>query len=520
MTVNHWDAIVIGAGAAGLSAAQMLGRSRRRTLVIDSGVPRNRFAAHMHGVLGQDGTAPFDLLARGRAEVEAYGVEIRAGSVDRVDLDDRQAVVTLPGGGIETARAVVVATGLADELPGIPGLAERWGSGVLHCPYCHGWEVRNRTLGVLLNSPLGLHQAQLVRQWSDDVVVFTAAIGAIDQAIERRFAARNVKIVAEPVLEVLGEGAEVTGVRLGGGRVVEVAALFTAPRARPLDAFLSHLELARTDTPAGSFLAVDPTGRTSASRIWAAGNVVNPAANVPISMGAGAMAGAAVNAALVEEDFDASLHRPEHDSPEADPATHWEQRYAGSPRVWSGRPNATLVDVASSMPLGRTLDLGCGEGADTIWLATQGWEATGIDISPTAIARAADAARTAGVSARFVAADLATWTEEGEFDLVTASFLHSPVALNRTQALRHAAERVAPGGRLLIVSHAAPPPWASPEHAHDHAFLSPSQELLDLALDPEEWTTEIAEVHTRDTTAPDGRPARLHDGVVLIRRAR
>ena len=237
-------------------------------------------------------------------------------------------------------------------------------------------------------------------------------------------------------------------------------------------------------------------------------------------MGAGAMAGAAVNAALVEEDFEAALHKPEHDRPGAEPARYWEHRYADSTRVWSGRPNATLVNVASSIPPGRTLDLGCGEGADTIWLASQGWEATGIDISPTAIARAAEAARTAGISARFVAADLATGVDEGEFDLVTASFLHSPVALDRTQALRHAAERVARGGRLLIVSHAAPPPWAAPEHARDHAFLSPSQELLDLALDPEEWTTEIAEVHTRDTTAPDGTPARLEDGVVLLRRAR
>ena len=519
MTESHWDAIVIGAGVAGLSAAQMIGRARRRTLVIDSGSPRNRFAAHMHGVLGQDGAAPLDLLARGREEAEAYGVEIRPGSVDRVDAHENHAVVNLADGRIETARAVVVATGLVDELPAIRGLADRWGAGVMHCPYCHGWEVRDRTLGVLLSSPLGLHQAQLVRQWSDCVVVFTAAMGALDPAMVRRLTARNVEIITEPVVEVLGEGAEVTGVRLSGGRVVELGGIFTAPTTRPLDAFLTHLELERVDTPAGSFLAVDQTGRTSSARIWAAGNVVNPGANVPISMGAGAMAGAALNAALVEEDFDAAVHESGHGRPEVAPAAYWEQRYADAHRIWSGRPNATLVHVASGLPPGRALDLGCGEGADTMWLAAQGWDAVGIDISPTAVTRAEAAARAAGVRARFLAADVATWADEGEFDLVTASFLHSPVALDRTQALRRAAARVAPGGRLLIVSHAAPPPWASPEHVRHHVFVSPADQLLELALDPTLWTTELAELYTRDATAPNGKPAHLEDGVVLLRRA-
>ena len=521
MAEEVWDAIVIGAGPAGLSAAQMLGRARRRTLVIDSGMPRNRFAAHMHGVLGQDGRPPLDLLAQGRTEVDAYGVEIRSASVDRVDERGRHAVVTLADGRIETARAVIVATGLADELPDIPGLAERWGSGVLHCPYCHGWEVRDRRLGVLLTSPLGLHQAQLVRQWSDSVVVFSSAVGPLDATVAERLVARHIEIVTEAVVEVLGEGTEVTGARLSSGRVVELGAIFTAAASRPHDGFLAPLRLDRADTPAGSFLAVDQMGRTSHPRIWAAGNIVNPSANVPMSMGAGAMAGAALNAALVEEDFDDAVNTVEqhpHDHPDAAPAAYWERRYADSDRVWSGRPNATLVDVAAGLAPGRALDLGCGEGADTIWLAAHGWDATGVDISPTAVARAGDAARAAGVDARFIAADLATLSDDDRFDLVTASFLHSPVALDRTQALRRAADRVAAGGRLLIISHAAPPPWASAEHVRDHAFVSPAEELRRLALDAQEWTTEIAEVRTRDVSAPDGRPAHLEDGVVLVRR--
>ncbi len=542
MTEHAWDVVVIGAGPAGLSAAQMLGRAQRRTLVIDAGMPRNRFAAHMHGVLGQDGRPPRELLAQGRREVEAYGVEVRSASVARVDDRGAHLDVVLEGGAVETTRAVIIATGLVDDLPGIPGIAERWGSGVLHCPYCHGWEVRGRRLGVLLTSPLGLHQAQLVRQWSETVVVFAAAIHPLDPDVARRLAARGVEIVTEPVVEVLGEGSEVTGVRLRDGRFVAVDALFTAGVSRPLDGFVAHLDLERTENPAGSFLAVDQAGRTSHPRIWAAGNVVAPGANVPLSMGAGAMAGATVNAALVEEDFDraeeahgshgapgaGSAHGAGHAAPahlsqgtaDPAPATFWEQRYAEADRVWSGRPNAALVDVVGALPPGRALDLGCGEGADAIWLAGRGWDVSGVDISPTAVARATDAARAAGVDARFVAADLATLTDDDAFDLVTASFLHSPVALDRTDALRRAAERVSVGGRLLIITHAAPPPWASPEHVRDHKFVSPADDLRGLALDPETWTTEIADVRTRAAVAPDGSTAQLEDGVVLVRRVR
>jgi len=206
-------------------------------------------------------------------------------------------------------------------------------------------------------------------------------------------------------------------------------------------------------------------------------------------------------------------------SPDIAPVDFWEQRYADADRVWSGRPNQTVVDVVSTLAPGRALDLGCGEGADTIWLAEQGWDAVGLDISTTAITRARRAAAASGVSrARFVSADLATWDEDAVYDLVTASYLHSPVALDRIGALRRAAARVAPRGRLLIVSHVAPPPWASPEHVRDHVFVQPADELAALALDPAVWATEIAEVRARAITAPDGEPATLDDGLVLLRR--
>ncbi|GAA1315460.1 NAD(P)/FAD-dependent oxidoreductase [Nonlabens tegetincola] len=305
---NGFDAVIIGGGAAGLSAAQALGRSLRRTLVIDSGEPRNRFAGHMHNVLGLDGTPPGELIARGRAEAEAYGVEFAVGLVSAVREGKNGLVLDVEGraGGAPTTirtRALVVATGVVDVLPDIPGLAAHWGSSVLHCPYCHGWEVRGQRLAVIATSPASLHQAKLLRQWTDSLTVFSAGLGELDAAVERELSARGVALVPAAVTEVVGGAAGLAGVRTSDGALHNIDAVFTAATMTPRDEFLAGLGLERTDAPFGSFLAVDPMGNTSHPRVWAIGNIVNPMATVPIAMGAGAQAGAAVNYALVEEDF-------------------------------------------------------------------------------------------------------------------------------------------------------------------------------------------------------------------------
>lgn len=301
---DRWDAIVIGGGVAGLSAALMLGRARRDVLVVDAGRPRNRFAAHMHGVLGAEGLAPTELLRRGRAEAEGYGVGFRAGRVERVDADVETATVALDDGTRLEARAVIVATGMTDSLPDIPGLRERWGTTVLHCPYCHGWEVRDRRIGVLATSELALHQTELVRQWSDRVVLFAASIAPLEPQVEARLRSRGVQIELAPVTEIIGDGPAIRAARTTDGAEVELDALFTIAAVEPHDGFLAHLDIERARTRMGSFLAVDTAGRTSLERVWAVGNVTRPAANVPACISFGATTGMELNMFLVTEDFD------------------------------------------------------------------------------------------------------------------------------------------------------------------------------------------------------------------------
>ncbi|UNK45223.1 NAD(P)/FAD-dependent oxidoreductase [Arthrobacter sulfonylureivorans] len=303
MENNEWDVIIVGGGAAGLSAALMLGRALRRVLVLDGGNPRNRFASHMHGVLGNEGTNPLEFLTRARAEVAGYGVEVRTGVVKQVTETTTGIAVETDDGGRLTARRLIAASGVRDDLPEIPGLAQRWGRDVLHCPYCHGWEVRGKRLAVLASSPMGIHQAQLIRQWSHDVVFFTALAGPVDGSVAAQLAARNVASDPRPVTELVTEDNVLTGVRVEGGEVVDVDAVFTAATLIPQDGYLSGLDLEREDSVFGSFLKADPTGRTSHPRIWAVGNITAPAANVPISIAAGAMAGGMINADLVTEDF-------------------------------------------------------------------------------------------------------------------------------------------------------------------------------------------------------------------------
>lgn len=518
MNERQWDALIIGGGTAGLSAAQMLGRARRRTLVIDAGEARHRFAAHMHGVLGHDGIDPAELLARGRREAVAYGVTVEQGRVISIHDEGRMLRIERADGTVDMARAVLLATGVRDDLPPIPGLAAQWGRGVLHCPYCHGLEVADQRIGVLATSPQSLHQIELLRQWSDDVTAFTAAIEPLSDDVRARLIARGIRIVAAPVTEVMSSGDALRGASTADGSEHAIDALFTAATPVVDVDFASALTLARSVDQPGEPLAVDPVmGTTSHPRVWAAGNTVFPYGNVPVSMGSGSMAGAAINAALVAEDAADAV-----EARRAERNAHWEARYAEKDRFWSGKVNATLADIVQTLTPGTALDLGCGEGADAVWLAERGWRTTGIDVSASAIARATAAASARGLDdtrLRFLTGDASAHVPAQSFDLVTSSFLHSwEDDFPRIEILRAVSGAVAPGGRMLVISHAAPPPWAREQHSHPHAMRSPAEELALLALDPAEWHVERAEVVSRATNDPEGNPATLDDGVLLLER--
>jgi thioredoxin reductase len=296
MNRQDYDVVVVGGGAAGLSAALVLGRARRRVAVVDAGSPRNAPAAHMQGFLSRDGMAPTDLLAAGQAEAAGYGVELIDGQVAEICGG---FTVRLAGGRTLTTRRILIATGLGDELPDIPGVRERWGRDLLHCPYCHGWEVRDQALGVLGTNPAAVEHALLVRQWSEDVVFFTHTYPL---TADERVAldARGVQVVDGLVAELSVVEDRLNAVQLEDGRSIPRDAVFIRPafhrhEGDPLDALGCELDQ-------GGFARVDGTGRTSVPGVWAAGNAANPRAQVITAAGEGSAAAISINADLVEED--------------------------------------------------------------------------------------------------------------------------------------------------------------------------------------------------------------------------
>lgn len=307
------DVIIIGGGPAGLSAALVLGRARRRVVVIDAGTPRNAPAAHMQGYLSRDGLPPAELVAIGRAEVTSYGVELIDDTVTAVDMavtngdeEASQFTVTLAGGSTLIGRRLLVTTGLVDDLPNLSGIRERWGRDVLHCPYCHGWEVRDRRLGVLgTHSAAGTH-AQLIRQWSDDVTFFVHTYD-LDHTERAAMEARGIRIVTGEIDRLIVEDDHLTSIHLVDGSLVDVDAVFVRPGTRPRpDGLLARLGCEPTDT---GFVGVDPVGRTAVPGVWAAGNAVDPRAQVITAAGQGSAAAIGINGELTDDDIRQALRR-------------------------------------------------------------------------------------------------------------------------------------------------------------------------------------------------------------------
>jgi SAM-dependent methyltransferase len=247
-----------------------------------------------------------------------------------------------------------------------------------------------------------------------------------------------------------------------------------------------------------------------------AGNVANLFEQVIGAAAAGVRAGAAINADLIAEETDRAVAGRDGDGERGGDAEVWDARYRESDQIWSGNPNDALVREISPLTPGSALDLGCGEGADAIWLAERGWHVTAADISAVALERAERHAARAGVVVDWQRHDLGTSFPAGTFDLVCAQFLYSPGDMPRERILRTAAAAVAPGGVLLIVGHAGFPPW---EHDHPHVDLPTPQEVLESLRLPEgQWEVERSEEHPRTQVAPDGSTATRTDNTLRVRR--
>jgi len=300
------DVVVVGGGAAGLSAALTLARARRRVTVVDAGQPRNAPADGVHALLGLEGISPAELLARGRAEVAGYGGEIIAGEVVDVQQAPSGFAVALRDGTTLSARRLIIATGLIDELPDIPGVREQWGHGVLHCPYCHGWEVRDRRIGVLATGPMSVHQAVLFHQWSPQVLFFA---GNSDPAPDdrTRLQALGITIVEGRIAGLEVADDQVKAVRLADERLLEIDAAVVATRMIARAEPFAGIGVETTDHPVGRFIAADETGRTGVAGVWAAGNVTDLSAQVSAAAAEGARAAQHLNAELIMADADRAV---------------------------------------------------------------------------------------------------------------------------------------------------------------------------------------------------------------------
>ncbi|ROO86402.1 thioredoxin reductase [Actinocorallia herbida] len=304
-----YEAVVIGGGAAGLSGGLMLARARRSVAVIDAGEPRNAPAEAVHGLFARDGVPPAELLARGRAEVRSYGGHVASGEVAAITGASGDFTVALADGRAVKARRILVATGLVDELPDMPGLLEQWGRGVVHCPYCHGWEIRDEPIGVLGVGPMAVHQALLFRQWTADVTLFTHTAAPPTPEQAEQLTARGIAIIDGEVTALEADDGILTGVRLADGTVVKRAAVAVGAPMRARADFLAPLGLAPDPHPSGmgEQITADPTGRTAVPGVFVAGNVSDLSAQVGGAAAAAALAAAHLNADLITEETDQAV---------------------------------------------------------------------------------------------------------------------------------------------------------------------------------------------------------------------
>lgn len=290
-----FDVIIIGGSYAGLSAALQLGRARKNILVVDAGERRNRFASHSHGFLGQDGKAPGEIIAEARSQIERYPtIDWVEGRVTDAEGSSGDFVIEIDGKRRETADRLILAMGVTDELPAIAGLKERWGSSVFHCPYCHGYELNQGKIGVIAASPLAIHHALMLPDWGE-TTFFTNGVFEPDGDQQALLSDRGVPVETTRIREITGHADVV----LADGRSIALAGLFTQPKLRIASNWLEKLGCAVEEGPMGSTIVTDPMKQTTARGVFACGDVARPAGSVALSVGDGAMAGAAAHRSIL-----------------------------------------------------------------------------------------------------------------------------------------------------------------------------------------------------------------------------
>ncbi|CDF85694.1 thioredoxin reductase [Pseudomonas knackmussii B13] len=290
------DVTIVGGSYSGISAGLQLARARRKILVLDAGQRRNRFANHSYGFLGQDGRDPGAIASEARAQLLAYPtVEWLSQPAVQAKTGDGGFVVTIENGQQFATRRLILATGVVDELPEVPGLSERWGQRVFHCPYCHGYELHGGQIGVLAASPLAIHHALMLPDWGP-TTLFLNEVFEPDADQLANLTRRGVTVVAEPVLSVGGEQADVT---LASGRVIKLAGLFTQPRTRMGSPLAAQLGCEFEAGPTGEFIKVDAMRETNVSGVFACGDAAIGAGNVAIAVGDGARTGCAAHQSLM-----------------------------------------------------------------------------------------------------------------------------------------------------------------------------------------------------------------------------
>ena len=293
------DVLIIGGSFAGLSAAMQLARARKAVLVLDTGMPRNRFAAASHGFPGQDGQSPADITTRLREELSAYPtVRFHDEAAVSARREGNGFRVSLADGSNVTARRIVLAYGVHDSLPELPGLAERWGASVLHCPYCHGYELDRQPVGVLARGEMALHQAMLLPDWGP-TTLFTQGLLQLSPDQVQALKSRDARIEDTPVAELIGSGSTLEAVRLEDGRMVALAGLFLAPVTAPSSDIAAQLGCEMRDGPTGPYVAVDQMQATTVAGIFAAGDLASPMPNATLAAAAGVMAGGAAHRSLI-----------------------------------------------------------------------------------------------------------------------------------------------------------------------------------------------------------------------------